>query len=54
MPRWVSDMQRTPWIPVLIGPIAIAIAIASQVPNLGERLACVTCLDDLIALVASK
>lgn len=47
-------MQRTSWLPALIGPIAIVIALAAQVPNLGQRLANVHCVDDVVDLLASR
>ncbi len=47
-------MQRTPWLPALIGPIAVMIVLAAQVPNLGARLADVHNIDDVVALFAAR
>lgn len=44
-------MQHTPWHPMLIGPAALLIALALQVPNLGSRLAAVESVADVAALL---
>lgn len=42
-------MQCTPWRPMLIGPLAIVIALATQAPDVSTRVADIRHLVEVIA-----